>query len=287
MNTCSKVALAGLMFLLVGYSVQAQDRTSDTVASSDTSRSTLPESVTETLPGGIALELVLIGPGEFMMGAVPGDDEVAAHEKPPHRVTISSPFCIGKYEVTQAQWKAVMGTTLKQQRAIMDPSAPERGVLIGEGPDYPMYYVRWSDAREFCRKLGLLTGNEYRLPTEAEWEYACRAGSTTQYSWGDEFNGDYAWYEGNSGGVLHLVGQKLGNEWGLFDMAGNAFEWCAGYYYPYSSGNATDPENTQEGEYHVIRGGSWGNGPSDMRASHRFKANDGHFIGFRVARDVQ
>lgn len=289
MRACKGIVFLGFAVMSVACSACAQDRTSDAVDSAPVTQDSLPRAVTETLPGDIPLELVLIEPGEFMMGAVPGDDWADAHEKPRHIVTISKPLYIGKYEVTQAQWKAVMGTTLIQQRAVMDPQSPTTGIIRGEGPNYPMYYLRWGDVQEFCRKLSLVTGNKYRLPTEAEWEYACRAGRTTKYYWGDEFDGDYAWYEENSGGLIHPVGQKLGNEWGLYDMAGNVFEWCADYYSPayYSSGKTTDPQNTQKSESYVVRGGSWGNGPKDMRASHRFNADEGHFLGFRIVQDVR
>jgi len=264
-------------------------RTSPVLAGDDAAsaaRAPGPRTVTETLPGGVPLELAAIEPGEFLMGAVPGDAEAEAREKPQHAVTIARPFLIGVHEITQSQWQAVMGTTLRQQRAIMDPAHPQRGLLRGEGPDHPMYYVRWDDARTFCRKLSELTGRSYRLPSEAEWEYACRAGRATKYAWGDDFDGRYAWYEGNSGGLLHPVGQKPPNGWGLFDMAGNAHEWCAGYFHAYAANEAADRES-RAGGYHALRGGSFGCGRANMRASHRFRAGDGHFIGFRVVRDAE
>jgi formylglycine-generating enzyme required for sulfatase activity len=160
--------------------------------------------------GSVALDLVLIQPGSFTMGDDGGDGSA---EKPAHKVTISKPFYLGKYEVTQDQWEAVMGA---------NPS-------YFKGPENPVEDVSWDDCQKFLKKLNERlpgTGGTVRLPTEAEWEYACRAGTTTKYSFGDTRSdlGEYAWYGGNSHNKNHPVGEKKPNAWGLYDIHGNVCE---------------------------------------------------------------
>ena len=151
------------------------------------------------------------------------------------------------HEVTQAQWQAVMGTT---------PWDVAKNVK--EGDDYPASYVNWPDAVEFCRKLSEKEGLEYRLPTEAEWEYACRAGTTTAYSFGDDASelGEYAWYKENAWGAgqkhPHTVGQKKPNPWGLYDMHGNVWEWCSDWRGDYSSESVTDPAGPSSGSVRTV-----------------------------------
>ncbi|MHC4167776.1 MAG: SUMF1/EgtB/PvdO family nonheme iron enzyme [Planctomycetota bacterium] len=200
---------------------------------------------------GPKMEFVRIPPGTFQMGWPDSEES--------RKVRITEPFYMGKYEVTQAQWKAVMGTTLHQQR----DKATIPWNLKGEGPEHPMYYVSWAEAAEFCKKLG----RKFRLPTEAEWEYACRAGSRTRFHYGDDPNeselSQYAWWWDNSDGQTHPVGQKKPNAWGLHDAHGNVREWCLDRddtVGGYSTGrglvdttglaSATDP-------YRVCRGNSW------------------------------
>jgi formylglycine-generating enzyme required for sulfatase activity len=209
-------------------------------------------------PASIGMQFVAIPAGTFTMGDANGfDDET------PHQVTLTQPFELGVYEVTQEQYEAVMGT---------NPSS-------FEGPQNPVEQVSWDDAVEFCRKLSELpaeksAGYVYRLPTEAEWEYACRAGTTTKYSFGDSDSelGDYAWYCSNSaypksGGFWsglfkeassnhHPVGGKKPNAWGLYDMHGNVWEWCQDWRGDYPSGAVTDPTGAASGEYRVLRGGA-------------------------------
>ena len=216
----------------------------------------------------IGMVLVPIPAGEFMMG----------HSSQQHRVTHTKSFHLGQTEVTQGQWKAVMGTTPWKDRS-----------AVNEGDDYPATYVSWDDAVEFCRKLSEKEGVEYRLPTEAEWEYACRAGTTTLYSFGDDESqlGEYAWYSETTDDGTHIVGQKKPNPWGLFDMHGNMFEWCQDNYGEYPSGDVTDPVGAASGSLRVRRGGCWSCIARECRSALRFRDTPSHRfsgLGFRVLR---
>ncbi|HUX07002.1 MAG TPA: SUMF1/EgtB/PvdO family nonheme iron enzyme [Acidobacteriota bacterium] len=207
---------------------------------------------------GVELKLRLIHSGEFLMGAVPRDSEAAYNEVPQHKVQISAPFYIGIYEITQAQYQRVMATNPSRYK----------------GSNYPVEKVSWNDAQKFCRKLSSLTGKNYRLPTEAEWEYACRAGSETKFSWGKSVDNEYAWYLDNGENKPHNVGQKQPNAWGLFDTSGNVWEWCE---------DSVDDLN-------IVRGGSWINSAKALRSSSRYSysPDTGYFfLGFRVVRDVE
>ena len=188
------------------------------------------------------IDFVLIPEGSYMMGSNDGYDD----EKPVHQVKISRPFYLGKYPVTQAQWQTVMGN---------NPSH-------FKGASRPVEQVSWNEVQEFITKLNELEGCEgcYRLPTEAEWEYAARAGTTTAYSFGDDVGqlGNYAWYGDNSNGETHSVGEKGANLWGLYDMHGNVWEWVQDWYGNYPEGPLTDPTGPESGSYRVVRGGSWG-----------------------------
>ena len=198
---------------------------------------------TRDFAGNVAPGMIGISGGELQMGSKEYDDE-----KPIHRVKLS-PFHIGKYPVTQVQWKALMG---------------------GENPshfkvdNHPIENVSWEMAMEFCQKLSKATGKTYRLPTEAEWEYAARAGSTGRYcGYDEELLGRYAWYGENSGNQTHPVGKLKPNEFGLFDMHGNVWEWCADWYSDsyYAEckrqGLVIDPQGPATGSYRVFRGGGW------------------------------
>ena len=226
---------------------------------------TATRDTTVTLTGDVTMDFVHIDPGTVTMGSPDSEEERWADEGPQHEVTISKGFYLGKYEVTQGQWEAVMGTT---------PWSGESNVE--ENADHPAVYVSWEDAQAFIQKLNDAAGKElYRLPTEAEWEYACRAGTTTRWSFGDDESdvGDYAWYEDNAWDAgepyAHEVGTKLANPWGLYDMHGNVFEWCLDWYGSYSSEAQTDPSGPESGSYRVLRGGSWINTSYIVRCSYR------------------
>jgi len=206
------------------------------------------------LPGDVALGLVWIPPGTYRRGACADELDHLENELPQHEVALTRGFWMGKYVVTKAQWQAVMGTT---------PWAGKLYVL--DEPDSPAVYVSWDDAQMFIEKLNALTGREFRLPTEAEWEYAARAGTTTRFYWGDDEDysamPDYAWFKDNAfdagNHYAHIVGQKKPNAWGLYDIAGNVWEWCHDWYAYYPAVNQTDPTGPNEGDCRVLRGGSW------------------------------
>jgi formylglycine-generating enzyme required for sulfatase activity len=263
--------LASLFVVLV-FSCGREDTPVTTPTQSSPTEETITlETLTLDLGGGAKMELVRIPAGEFLMGSPMSEASRENNEGPQHRVRISKPFYLGKYEVTQGQWVAVMGE---------NPSN-------FKGDDrLPVENISWNDCVEFCRKVSQKTGVRIRLPSEAEWEYACRAGSTTAYSFGDSPDalGQYAWYEDNWDSKTHPVGQKKPNVWGLYDMHGNVGEWCADWYGEgyYRQSPPTDPSGPTSGELRVIRSGwFWG-----CRSAHRDRAPPGfrhRYLGFRVA----
>lgn len=205
----------------------------------------------------IGMQFVLIPAGSFMMGCNKDIELCGPGETPRHLVTISKPFYMARYEVTQEQWTRIMGD---------NPSA-------FKGPSNPVDKVGSDDALNFIERLKKMDGKNYRLPTEAEWEYAARAGSESAYSFDDaeEQLGRYAWYSTNSGNKTHPVGLKQSNAWGLYDMHGNVWEWCQDWYDEnyYSSSPSTDPRGPSSGKYRVLRGGSWGSSFNKGRAASR------------------
>ncbi len=228
-----------------------------------------PNSFTVNLAKGISIEMVNLPGGEFTMGS-----ELYNDEKPLHKVRVS-PFAIGKYAVTQAQWKAAMGKN------------PSRF----KGDDLPVENVSWNDVAEFLKKVD----NGFHLPTEAEWEYAARAGTETEYCFGDDEKllGEYAWFSDNSGSKTHPVGEKKPNQFGLYDMHGNVWEWCSDWYgrdyYAecQQQGVVTDPPGPSSGSYRVIRGGGWDDNAVGCRSALRGNdAPDDHddILGFRLVR---
>jgi len=209
---------------------------------------------TETidLGDGVKLELVLIHAGSFQMGSDHNDYD----ESPVHRVTLTRPYYLGKYEITQEQWEKVLGENPSQFK----------------GPNLPVENVSWEDCQRFIAALRKKTGRNFALPTEAQWEYACRAGTTTTFSFGDDESklDEYAWFASNSELKTHPVGQKKPNPWGLYDMHGNVFEWCADWYSEsYTSGDVTDPTGATSGDRRTIRGGAWLYVSDNLRSSDR------------------
>ena len=211
--------------------------------------------ITIPVKNGISIDMVRVEAGTFTMGATPERKDPYDDEKPAHQVTLTNDYYIGKYEVTQALWKAVMDN---------NPSK-------FKGDNLPVERVSWNDCQEFISKLNSITGKTFRLPTEAEWEYAARGGKKSrgyQYS-GSSNLSDVAWYEDNSGSGTHAVGSKQANELGIYDMSGNVWEWCHDWYGKYSSSSQTNPTGATSGSGRVRRGGSWLGTASGCRSSCR------------------
>ncbi len=239
---------------------------------------------------GVKLDLVWIPPGEFMMGSPESEEERFGDEGPQHRVELTRGFWMGKYPVTQAQWEAVLGSNPSHfQKKVKTGLLSSRKVTR---PTNPVECVSWDACNGFVEELThRLTHGEFRLPSEAEWEYACRAGSTARYCFGDSEHllARYAWYRGNSGRETHAVGQKRPNAWGLHDMHGNVWEWCQDWYDEdyYGRSPARDPENTTKNQHRVLRGGSWNYSPEYCRSAYRRYFTPDYrlyYSGFRVVR---
>jgi formylglycine-generating enzyme required for sulfatase activity len=223
-------------------------------------------------PTSEEIPMVYVRGGTFTMGCTAEQGNYCIDdEKPAHEVTVGD-FRIGKYEVTQTEWKTVMGN---------NPS-------FFEGDNLPVEKVNWNEVQEFIQKLNTMTGGNYRLPTEAEWEYAARGGSQARgfkYS-GSNSIGDVAWYDWNSGSKTHPVGTKRANELGIYDMAGNVYEWVQDWFGGYNSGSQTNPVGPSSGSYRVRRGGSWGSFARSARVSFRLNVEPGDRydnLGFRLA----
>lgn len=205
--------------------------------------------------------MVYVSGGTFTMGATSEQgSEAESDEKPTHNVTLSS-YYICKYEVTQALWRAVMGS---------NPS-------YFKGDNLPVECVSWNDCQTFINRLNSYTGRNFRLPTEAEWEFAARGGNYSRhykYS-GSNYIGDVAWYTDNSGSRTHPVGTKQANELGLYDMSGNVYEWCSDWYGSYSSYSQSNPTGAASGSHRVSRGGCWYNNARNCRSSYRSYCSPG------------
>lgn len=227
----------------------------------------------EGVTDSIGMALRLVPAGSFVMGS--DDEDAYLNETPAHRVVISKPYYIGIHPVTQQQYEQVMG---ENPSIIADPACP-------------VSMVSWEDAQRFCQKLSEVEGIRYRLPTEAEWEYAARAGARTDFYWGSEMDGRCAWYIENSSGRVQPVGRKRPNAWGLFDMLGNVLEWCSDWYGEvyYFQSPEHDPQGIVAGGERALRGGSYNFYPRFVQVASRFmkrpeKKED--FIGFRCVREV-
>lgn len=222
---------------------------------------------------GISFIMVAVEGGTFTMGATSEQgSEAKDDERPTHSVTLSD-YYISQTEVTQGFWKAVMGTTMRQQSAKTNSSE----YIFGEGDDYPMYYVNWDECQQFVSKLNSLlssqlNGKHFALPTEAQWEYAARGGKKSKgykYS-GSNTIDSVAWYKDNSGEKTHPVATKSPNELGLYDLSGNVYEWCRDWYGNYSSSSQTDPQGPSSGSRRVIHGGCFSSPANTGRVAYRY-----------------
>jgi formylglycine-generating enzyme required for sulfatase activity len=245
------------------------------IADDGSGEGVIGQTLTVTLLGGAVMEMIWIQPGTFVMGTTEEQEQVLREEglwgnefeieHPAHEVTITRGFYLGKYEVTQGQWESVMGT-----RPWVEQSYTQ------DNPDYPVAGVSWEDAQAFIGKLNDAEGTTvWRLPTEAEWEYACRAGTTTFWSFGDDESRlrEYAWYRDNAWNVgeqyAHRVGTKLPNPWGLYDMHGNVWEWVQDWYGIYTANAQVDPMGPGLGSNRVIRSGGFDNNALPLRSAFR------------------
>lgn len=291
-GTMLLMGLFFMAFLLSGCQKESQktDEVQQALSSYiDTSQvSSLEKTIVVHLPGlpedVKKLEMILIKPGSFTMGSSEEEPGRTESDWPLHEVIITRPFYMGKYEVTQAQWEAVMGN---------NPSS-----FRGK-PNNPVEKVRWMTCQKFIKKLNSLGQGTFRLPTEAEWEYACRAGTDTRFSFGDSLeNADkYMWWEGNNDpNGTKEVGLKLPNPWGLYDMHGNAQEWCEDRWQPpYERGPQINPQGPSSGSSffflwtnRVFRGGSFDSRAQDCRSSSRRREQSidfHHSLGFRLVKE--
>ena len=233
----------------------------------------LPSDLDIDLPNGVVIKFKKIPAGTFMMGS-PESEEGRSDNEIQHEVTISKVFYLGICEVTQAQYEVVMG---------YNPSE-----FTSKGRTRPVETVSWYDATEFCRKASALTGKYFRLPTEAEWEYACRAGTATPFNTGETLSPKQANVVAAKNWEPLAVGSFPPNAWGLYDMHGNVWEWCSDWYGAYATGKKTDTQGASNGEDRILRGGCWGNDPRSCRSARRGRIEPAYRfynIGFRVALD--
>jgi formylglycine-generating enzyme required for sulfatase activity len=302
------LAAAGIAACVLGFALRDIQPSPHLEKSKAEHPITAAASVPKTKPIAPLLDMVSVKPGEFWIGAADTDINAGADEKPRRPITITQAFSLGKTKVTQAQYKAVMG---------VNPSGFSSGgrfkgaVDKKDTSDYPVDSVSWLDAVRFCNKLsereglppyyrvheGNVTvdgGLGYRLPTEAEWEFASRAGTTTIWSFGDDPAQlpEYAWFAANSAGTTHAVALKKPNPLGLFDMYGNVPEWCWDRYDPtyYRKMPLSDPPGSGHGTTRVYRGGGWNSAPAQTRSSARDSLGMSYavltVVGLRVARNV-
>ena len=247
---------ASITGTLASNAVASSSSNTSGYSSGSSSMASGSNTISISVKDGISIEMVKVEAGTFMMGATPEMEKPNSDEKPLHQVTLINDYYMGKYEVTQALWEAVMGSNPSKYK----------------GDNLPVEKVSWNDCQEFISKLNSLTGRKFRLPTEAEWEYAARGGKKRrgyQYSGSSNIT-DVAWYDGNSGSKPHPVGTKQANELGIYDMSGNVYEWCLDWYGSYSSSSQTNPTGADSGSNRVYRGGSWYDYAWSCRLSNRY-----------------
>jgi formylglycine-generating enzyme required for sulfatase activity len=251
------------------------------------------EPTKQSLTNSIGINLVLIPKGKFLMGSPPkekGSDE----DERRHEVTINRNFYLGMHEVTQGQYKQIMGenpSSFQGDRVAKRHPETNRVVKEVDSANHPVEQVSWENAVEFCQRLSALpeekkAGRVYRLPTEAEWEYACRTGSKAAYSFGRDEKSliKFGWYRQNAKGKTHAVGLKKANAWGLYDMHGNVSEWCSDWFGEYPKGTAA--HGSEDGSNRVLRGGGWCNDAVDCRSARRNWGDPSvrnNSLGIRVA----
>jgi len=257
------------------YVVADSHVVADSYAVGKSGNSITPDTFVSSSTG---MEFILIPPGEFEMGSPSDEKDRSDSESPVHKVTIKNPFYMGKSQVTQKQWKNIMGNSPSHFK----------------GEDHPVEMVSWNDVQEFVKKLNAAEStNKYRIPSEAEWEYACRAGTETRYSFGDDeskLNG-YAWYAENSGRKTRPIGRKQPNSWGLYDMHGNVWEWVQDKWHKNYNDSPFDGKAWEDGDgsLRVSRGGSWYCGAESCRSAGRFgREPESRFgnLGFRLLRKL-
>jgi formylglycine-generating enzyme required for sulfatase activity len=227
------------------------------------------ESPADVVTNSVGMRMVRVPPGSFVMGSPPGEP-LRQEEERPHRVTLTRAFRIAATEVTERQWLAVI----------------PQGRSPHEGEDQPVASLSWNEAREFCVELSRKEGKTYRLPTEAEWEYACRAGATANAT----DLAAVAWYWDDSDGRTHPVALKAPNAWGLFDMLGNVAEWTMDVYAPYPREDVKDPTGPATGSTRVVRGGSWRSFPPALRCAARVGTPESYqlaHVGLRVVEEIE
>ncbi|NEO33760.1 MAG: formylglycine-generating enzyme family protein [Symploca sp. SIO3C6] len=238
------------------------------------------QQLTENLGYGVQLEMVAIDDGIFMMGSPDSEAGRSDYEVPQHLVKVA-PFFMGKYPVTQEQWLIVAG--FPQVNRSLNPN-PSRF----KGSNLPVECISWYDAQEFCNRLSQQTGREYRLPTEAQWEYACRAGTTSLYHFGEAISPELANYSKNRNRTTPVGSFQVANNFGLYDMHGNVWEWCADHWHENYEGAPSDGQawlGSDNDNRRIIRGGSWNNRPSFCRCASRndfYRDLDDYVIGLRV-----
>ena len=310
-NLQARMSMREILFLVLVFLVALPFATVATGNENEVEGTIAPKSLTVPLPnlpeGAKPLEMVLIPAGTFTMGS-PKDDpgrfsvEGKESEWLPHKVTISQPFYLGKYEITQAQWHIIMG-----RNPSSDNAKAQEGKTYGVGDDYPVYYVSWDNCQAFVKQLNGLGQGTFRLPTEAEWEYACRAGTDTHFFFGDALECDdeveycdimdqFMWWRGNNthGGNTKgtkRVGLKLANPWGLHDIHGNVYERCSDWWEdPSERGPQVDPQGPTSGSSRVLRGASWFSFSQSCRSAHRADSppsSNTQAIGLRLVREAR